>query len=75
MPFVCGYRPSSFGDLEETINHLITYHHDSEKEKKRKYNTLLQTLNFRIVPEMCHGQDRELSINDSVEITQELKPN
>ena len=30
-------------------------------------DTLLRTLNFRIVPEMCHDQGRELSINDSTE--------
>ena len=77
MPFACEYRPSSFGDFKETINHLITYHHDRENKKmiKKMDDTLLRTLNFKIVPEMCHDQGRELSINDSTETTQVSKPN
>ena len=72
MPFACGYRPSSFGDFKETINPLITYHHDIEKKMD---DTLLRTLNFKIVSEMCLYQGREHSINDSTETTQVSKPN
>ena len=38
-------------------------------------DTLLRTLNLKIVQEMCHDQGRELSINDSTETTQVSKPN
>ena len=47
---------------------------EKKEEKTRKDNTLLRTLNFKIVPEMCHDQGRELSINDNTKSTRELKP-
>ena len=36
---------------------------------------MLRTLNFKIVPEMCREQRREISINDSTETIHVSKPN
>ena len=36
---------------------------------------MLRTLNFKIVPEMCCEQGREISINDSTETIHVSKPN
>ena len=58
-------------DFKETISHLITEHHDREIKIKR----MLRTLNFRIFPEMCREQRREISINDSTETIHVSKPN
>ena len=71
MPFKCGYCPTSSADFKETISHLITEHHDREIKIKR----MLRTLNFKIVPEMCREQRREISINDSTETIYVSKPN
>ena len=71
MPFKCGYCPTSSADFKETISHLITDHHDREIKIKR----MLQTLNFKIVPEMCREQGREISINGSTETIHVSKPN
>ena len=71
MPFKCQYCPTSSADFKETISHLITEHHDREIKIKR----MLRTLNFKIVPEMCREQRREISINDSTETIHVSKPN
>ena len=57
MPFTCGYCPTSSSDFKETISHLITDHHDREIKIKR----MLRALNFKIVPEMCHEQGRDIN--------------
>ena len=36
---------------------------------------MLRALNFKIVPEMCREQGREISINDSMETIHVSKPN
>ena len=36
---------------------------------------MLRALNFKIVPEMCREQGREISINDSMESIHVSKPN
>ena len=71
MPFKCEYCPTSSADFKETINHFLTDHHGREIKIKR----MLRTLNFKIVPEMCRKQRREISINDSTETIHVLKPN
>ena len=71
MSFTCGYCPTSSSDFKETISHLITDHHDRGIKIKR----ILQTLNFRIVPEMCREQGREISFNVSTETIHVSKPN
>ena len=71
MPFTCGYCPTLSPDFKETISHLITDHHDREIITER----MLRTLNFKIVPEMCCEQGREISINDSMETIHVSKPN
>ena len=40
-----------------------------------KIEIMLRTLNFKIVPEMCHEQGRVISINDRTETIHVSKPN
>ena len=70
MPFACGYCPTSSPDFKETISHLIIHH-----DREIKIEIMLRTLNFKIVPEMCHEQGRVISINDRMETIHVSKPN
>ena len=64
MPFTCGYCPTSSSQFKETINHLVTSHSEKEIKMKTLDGTVLRTLNYQIIPDICREQGREITLNE-----------
>ena len=74
MPFTCGYCPTPSSQFKETINHLVTSHSEKEIKMKKLDGTVLRTLNYQIIPDMCREQGREITWNEHTGTIHVSKP-
>ena len=75
MPFTCGYCPNTTVDFKEIVNHLVTDHSSKEIKLKKFDGSYLRTLNFKVIPELCREQGREITLNENIGTIHDSKPN
>ena len=71
-PSSASYCPKKTVDFKDTMTHLVTKHCNKEIKFIKFDDSYLRALNFKVIPDLCRKQGREITLNESKEIITKL---